>query len=49
MKKTYIAPECEIVAINNADVITSSPNGQEINLFDHGYGKEIDLGEIGFE
>lgn len=49
MKKTYIAPECEIVDINNADVITSSPNGQEINLFAKGYGKEIDLGEIGFE
>ena len=47
MKKTYIAPECEIVAINNADVITSSPNGQEINLF--AYGEEIELDGIGLE
>lgn len=49
MKKTYIAPECEIVAINNADVITSSPNGQEINLFAKGYGEEIELDGIGLE
>lgn len=49
MKKIYDSPICEIVVMNNADVITSSPNGNAINLFDHGYGNEINLGEYDFE
>lgn len=50
MKKTYNAPVCEIVVMNNADIITSSPAGRAINLFEQeGYGTTIDLGEIGLE
>ena len=47
MKKIYDSPICEIVVMNNADVITSSPNGDAIDLSK--YGDEIDLGEYGFE
>ncbi|MGM9644229.1 MAG: hypothetical protein ACI3X1_04005 [Eubacteriales bacterium] len=49
MKKTYNAPVCEIVVMNDADVITSSPAGREINLFGQGYGTEIELDGISFE
>ena len=50
MKKTYIAPVCEIVAINHADVITSSPAGNTINLVKYeDYGTEIELDGISFE
>ena len=48
MKKIYDSPICEIVVMNNADVITSSPNGNEIDL-SLLYGDKIDLGEYGFE
>ena len=47
MKKIYDTPICEIVVMNNADVITSSPNGNAIDLSN--YGDEIDLGECDFE
>ena len=48
MKKIYDTPICEIVVMNNAAVITSSPNGKAIDL-SLLYGDEIDLGEYGFE
>ena len=50
MKKTYNAPVCEIVVMNDADVITSSFTGSAINLFEkEGYGTEIELDGIGLE
>ena len=47
MKKIYDSPICEIVVMNNADVITSS-NGNAIDLSCL-YGDEINLGEYDFE
>ncbi len=44
MKKTYNAPEWELILIGNDDVITTS--GNEIFLDDQ-YGEEIDLPEVG--
>ena len=50
MKKIYDSPICEIVVMNNADVITSSPAGNTINLFKYeDYGTEIELDGISFE
>lgn len=50
MKKTYNAPVCEIVTMNDSDVITSSPAGNTINLFKYeDYGTEIELDGISFE
>ena len=48
MKKIFNTPICEIVVMNNADVITSSPNGNEIDL-SLLYGDKINLGECDFE
>lgn len=42
MKKTYIAPSCEIVKLNAADIIATSLNstGRAYNSTDVSYGRE---------